>query len=55
MTINFGITPKQILKTTNLYEGENKSINMNQKGFKKNFDEKLIYFEKLQFNNNRCR
>ena len=47
VTINFGITPKQILKTTNLYEGENKSINMNQKGFKKNFDEKLIYFEKL--------
>ena len=44
LTSNFGMTPKQILKTTNVYEGEHK-ISGNE--VKKVFDDKLIYFEKI--------
>lgn len=45
MAINFGMTPKQILKETNKYEGENNIINKNE--VKKTFEDKLIHFEKV--------
>ena len=41
---NFGMTPKQILKNTNVYEGENKISTFEAK---KTFEDKLIYFEKI--------
>ena len=43
-TINFGMTPKQILKSSNIYEEENKLI-INE--INKSFEDKLIYYEKL--------
>ena len=43
-SVSFGMTPKQILKTTNLFEGENK-ITLNE--LFKIFEDKLIYYEKL--------
>ena len=45
ITINFGMTPKQILKETNKYEGETSITNKNE--LKKTFEDKLIYFEKI--------
>ena len=41
---NFGITPKQILTSSNIYEGENKT---NANEIRKNFEDKIIYYEKL--------
>ena len=43
-SINFGITPKQILKSTILFEEDNK-ITSNE--LSKSFEDKLIYYEKL--------
>ena len=45
VTINFGMTPKQILKKTNIYKGKNKVIIKNE--LNKSFSDKLIYFMKL--------
>ena len=42
--VNFGMTPKQILKSTICFEEENKSI-FNE--FNKNFEDKLLFFEKI--------
>ena len=44
---NFGMTPKQILKNANVYEGENKISTFEAK---KTFEDKLIYFEKISNN-----
>ena len=45
LAINFGMTPKQILKNTVTYEEENKHAFINE--LDKIFEDKLIYFEKL--------
>ena len=42
--VNFGITPRQILKTTVINEGENKFA-CNE--FSKSFEDKIIYYEKV--------
>ena len=44
MSFNFGMTPKQILKTSNVYEKENKPL-INE--IHKIFDDKVLYFEKI--------
>jgi hypothetical protein len=41
---NFGITPRQILTSSNIYEGENR-LNANE--IRKIFEDKIIYFEKV--------
>ena len=47
MTLNFGQTPKQIMKESNIYEGENKiSIDNYYKALKS--EEKLIFFKKMK-------
>ena len=43
-TINFGMTPKKILKNTITYEGENKTIN----DLDNNIFDKIIYYSKLE-------
>ena len=43
-TFNFGMTPKQILKSSNIYEEENKIL-INE--IYKNFEDKVIYYEKI--------
>ena len=45
ITSNFGMTPKQILKKTNIYIEENKIVIKNE--LNKAFSEQLIYFKKL--------
>ena len=44
MCTNFGMTPKQILKSTNLYETDSKPM-INE--IDKMFDEKILYYEKI--------
>ena len=44
---NMGLTPKQILKYSNIYEGENKFI-INE--ILKNFENKVIAYEKISNN-----
>ena len=45
LTINLGMTPRQICKSTTSFSGENKIYSNDE--LKKNFDDKLIYYEKL--------
>ena len=45
MAVNFGMTPKKILNTTNICEVENKNINIFE--IKKVFEEKLICYERI--------
>ena len=44
-TVGLGMTPKLICKSTTIFSGENKIYSNDE--LKKNFDDKLIHYEKL--------